>query len=142
MAFISYSYSYIFFEPKLICLGNNKQEFICSQAEACKNKFGFRIEPGRKITKEIRSINYELNLVCDDSVQIVRAKFFVMLYAGVLTMFVASISDVIGRKICFILGLVAILAGNIIGLIYNDLFTLTLALCLTMIGKVSLIKRT
>lgn len=63
-----------------------------------------------------------------------RSKFFILLFAGLLTMFVASISDVIGRKICFLLSLAAILSGNIIGIIFNDFYTLTFAMSLTMLG--------
>lgn len=63
-----------------------------------------------------------------------RAKFFILLFAGVLTMFVASVSDVIGRKICFVLSLVAIISGNIIGVLFGDFYTLVFAMCLTMLG--------
>jgi MFS family permease len=74
-------------------------------------------------------------LVCEDSLLVVRAKCLVLLIAGVLTMFVASLSDVIGRKVCFILSLVAIISGTMIGVIYDDIYILTVALCFTMLGK-------
>lgn len=45
--FIVYSFSYLFFEPSFTCLGKNDKEFECSQEEACKNKWGFRIHSGR-----------------------------------------------------------------------------------------------
>lgn len=64
----------------------------------------------------------------------VRAKCLIMLVAGVLTMFVASLSDVIGRKICFILSLVSILSGTALGFYFDDIYSLTFAMLLTMLG--------
>lgn len=45
-AFLSFSFSYLFYEPELRCINEEGNEYLCSSIDACKNEFGYKIYSG------------------------------------------------------------------------------------------------
>ena len=110
-----YSFIYIiipilFYMPQIYCNNSDGSQHLCSEAEACLNKYGF------DFANDKISLITKFNLICDKKYMDLMGKNYIYFFSGIGCLIISYLSDYYGRKFMLLVSGIALMFGVSFGL--------------------------
>ena len=119
---------YSYYTPKFFCKDEHNNEFECSHKMACDLN-NFRIEKKRE------SLITQFNLYCGNDFNYVNtSQLYIFIGSAVISLFVALISDRIGRKKSFFIILFLFIGGFLSSILFDRFFFIVLGIVVVKSG--------
>lgn len=118
---------YLFYNVSFKCLNDNGVFVPCTEEVACSGSTKF------EVTSHIFSLNQNFNLYCEDQIYATYSAFMVVAGGGCFAFLLVFITDIFGRKTCFLFGVaIHIFSISIVYIARSSLILTVAALTLNM----------